>query len=107
MVKLGEGEVDKFSTGGEGVTWFTRGNEGGMSCLQQNLKEGLKKIDCQWRGIIRIPQGFMGGLRKFNCDIIKLLPPLPLPCIMTGPIERSNSEDILNHKAAWGGEGGT
>ena len=47
MVKLGEGEVDKFSTGGEGVTWFTRGNEGGMSCLQQNLKEGLKKIDCQ------------------------------------------------------------
>lgn len=48
----------------------------------------------------------MGGLRKFNCDIIKLLPPLPLPCIMTGPIERSNSEDILNHKAAWGGGGG-
>ena len=47
MVKLGEGEVDKFSTGREGVTWFTRGNEGGMSCLQQNLKEGLKKIDCQ------------------------------------------------------------
>ena len=47
MVKLGEGEVDIFFFRGGGGHMVYMGKRRGNELSPQNLKEGLKKIDCQ------------------------------------------------------------
>ena len=57
-----------------------KGKRRGYELSPTEFKGGTVENWLPMKGIIRIPQGFVGGLGKLNCDIIKLLPPLPLPC---------------------------